>query len=182
MVASFLHRSFIARNLRTIPQQELAAKLDDYLFHLHERLGAGSFPRAATEYLDEGAAEGRGWLRKYYPQGGDEAQFDLTPATEKALAWLAGLQQRQFVGTESRLLTVFELLRQIVEGTRVDPQVRLAELERRQAELAAEIQRVRAGDFEIMDPAQVRDRFAQMSSTAYALLADFGIEARSFVR
>ena len=180
MVASFLHRSFIARNLRTISQQELVAKLEDYLFHLHEQVGAGSFPRNAAEYLDEWASEGRGWLRKYYPQGSDEPHFDLTPATEKALAWLAGLQQRQFVGTESRLLTVFELLRQIVEGTRADPQVRLAELERRQAELATEIQRVRAGDFEIMDPAQVRDRFAQMSSTAYALLADFRELEQSF--
>jgi flagellar motility protein MotE (MotC chaperone) len=180
MVASFLQRSFIAHNLRTIAQQELAAKLEDYLFHLRERLGEGNFPRSATEYLDEWASEGRGWLRKYYPQGNDEPHFDLTPATEKALAWLAGLQQRQFVGTESRLLTIFELLRQIVEGTRADPQARLAELERRQAELAAEIQRVRDGDFEIMDSAQVRDRFVQMSTTAYGLLADFRELEQSF--
>jgi len=34
LVASFLHRSFIERNLRTISQQELVAKLEDYLFHL----------------------------------------------------------------------------------------------------------------------------------------------------
>jgi flagellar motility protein MotE (MotC chaperone) len=180
MVASFLHRCFIAHNLRTISQHELAAKLEDYLFHLRERLGEDSFPRSATEYLDDWASDGRGWLRKYYPQGGDEPHFDLSPATEKALAWLASLQQRQFVGTESRLLTVFELLRQIVEGTRTDPQARLAELESRQAELADEIRRVRAGDFEIMDPAQVRDRFAQMSTTAYALLADFRELEQSF--
>jgi len=180
MVASFLHRGFIARNLRTISQQELAAKLEDYLFHLRERLGEDSYPRSATDYLDEWAGEGRGWLRKYYPPGSDEPHFDLTPASEKALAWLAGLQQRQFVGTESRLLTVFELLRQIVEGTRVDPQVRLAELEKRQAELAAEAQRVRDGDFEIMDSAQVRDRFVQMSTTAYTLLADFRELEQSF--
>jgi hypothetical protein len=180
MVASFLHRSFIAHNLRTIAQQELAAKLEDYLFHLRERLGEGSFPRNAREYLDEWSSEGHGWLRKYYPQGGDEPHFDLTPACEKALVWLGGLQQRRFVGTESRLLTVFELLRQMVEGTRADPQVRLAKLEERQAELASEIRRVRAGDFEIMDPAQVRDRFAQMTSTAYALLADFRELEQSF--
>ncbi len=180
MVASFLHRSFIAHNLRTIAQQELAAKLEDYLFHLRERLGEESFPRNAREYLDEWSSEGRGWLRKYYPQGGDEPHFDLTPACEKALVWLGGLQQRRFVGTESRLLTVFELLRQMVEGTRADPQVRLAKLEERQAALAGEIRRVRAGDFEIMDPAQVRDRFAQMTSTAYALLADFRELEQSF--
>jgi len=180
LVASFLHRSFIARNLRTISQQELAAKLDDYLFHLRERLGDGSFPRSAAQYLDDWASEGRGWLRKYYPQGDDEPHFDLTPATEKTLAWLAGLTQRQFVGTESRLLTVFDLLRQIVEGTKADPQARIAELEKRQDEVAAELERVRHGDFEVMDPAQVRDRFSQMSGTAYALLADFRELEQSF--
>lgn len=172
-VASFLHRCFVEPNLRTVAREELVAKLDDYLFHLRERLGEGAFPRGAGEYLDEWAAEDRGWLRKYYPQGSDEPHFDLTPATEKALAWLAGLRQRQFVGTESRLITVFELLRQIVQGTEIDPKARIAELEKRQAEIAAELARVREGRIDVMDAAQVRDRFAQMTDTAYALLADF---------
>jgi hypothetical protein len=179
-VASFLHRCFVEPNLRTIARQELVAKLDDYLFHLRERLGEEAFPRSAGAYLDEWAAEDRGWLRKYYPQGSDEPHFDLTPATEKALAWLAGLRQRQFVGTESRLITVFELLRQIVQGTEVDPKARIAELEKRQAEIAAELARVREGRVDLMDPAQVRDRFAQMSDTAFALLADFRELEQSF--
>jgi hypothetical protein len=180
LVASFLHRSFVEPNLRTIARQELIAKLDDYLFHLRERLGEGVFPRTAGEYLDEWAADDRGWLRKYYPPDSDEPHFDLTPATEKALAWLAGLGQRQFVGTESRLITVFQLLRQIVQGTEVDPKARIAELERRQAEIAAELARIREGRVDLMDPAQVRDRFAQMSDTAYALLADFRELEQSF--
>jgi hypothetical protein len=180
LVASFLHRSFVGPNLRTIARQELIAKLDDYLFHLRERLGDGAFPRTAGEYLDEWAADDRGWLRKYYPPDSDEPHFDLTPATEKALAWLAGLGQRQFVGTESRLITVFQLLRQIVQGTEVDPKARIAELERRQAEIAAELARIREGRVDLMDPAQVRDRFTQMSDTAYGLLADFRELEQSF--
>jgi hypothetical protein len=180
LVASFLHKSFVEPNLRTIGRHELIAKLDDYLYHLRERLGEGVFPRPASDYLDEWAAEERAWLRKYYPPDSDEPHFDLTPATEKALAWLAGLGQRQFVGTESRLLTVFQLLRQIVEGTEVDPKARIAELEKRQAEIAAELARVRDGRVDLMDAAQVRDRFAQMSDTAYALLADFRELEQSF--
>src|ERR1017187_1230054 len=180
LVASFLHRSFVEPNVRTLARQELVAKLDDYLFHLRERLGEDAFPRAAGEYLDEWAADERGWLRKYYPPDSDEPHFDLTPATEKALAWLAGLRQRQFVGTESRLITVFELLRQIVQGTEVDPKARIAELEKRQAEIAAELARVREGHVDLMAAAQVRDRFAQMADTAYALLADFRELEQSF--
>jgi flagellar motility protein MotE (MotC chaperone) len=173
LVASFLHRSFIERNLRTISQQELVAKLEDYLFHLREQLGDGVFPRSAGDYLDDWAAESRGWLRKYYPQNSDEPHFDLTSAAEKALAWLASLRQRQFVGTESRLMTVFQLLRQIAEGTTADPAARIAELEKRQATLADELGRLREGRVDLMDSAQVRDRFVQLSDTAYALLADF---------
>jgi flagellar motility protein MotE (MotC chaperone) len=179
-VASFLHRSFVEPNVRTIAQHELVGKLDDYLFHLRERLGEDAFPRSAIDYLDEWAAEDRGWLRKYYPTDSDEPHFDLTPATEKALAWLASLRQRQFVGTESRLITVFELLRQIVAGTTADPKTRMAELEKRQAEIAAELDRIREGHIDLMNAAQVRDRFAQMSDTANALLADFRELEQSF--
>ena len=180
LVASFLHAVFIAGNVRSISQPELTAKLEDALFLLRERLGDEAFPRAAREYLDEWASDGKGWLRKYYPPGGDEPHFDLAPSTEKALVWLAGLGQRQFVGTESRLLTVFSLLRQIVEGTATDPAAREAELLRRRAAIDTELAAVRAGEFQVMDSAQVRDRFTQMAATARGLLADFRELEQSF--
>jgi flagellar motility protein MotE (MotC chaperone) len=72
------------------------------------------------------------------------------------------------------------LLRQIVEGTTADPKARMAELEKRQAEIAAEIDRIREGHIDLMNAAQVRDRFAQMSDTANALLADFRELEQSF--
>ena len=60
----------------------------------------------------EHAAPDKDWLRNFYKPATDEAQFDLTPATEKAIAWLHALTERPFVGTESRLLTLFALLEQ----------------------------------------------------------------------
>jgi hypothetical protein len=36
------------------------------------------------------------------------------------VAWVRGLRDRSFVGTESRLNTVFELLRQLVFGSETD--------------------------------------------------------------
>lgn len=41
-------------------------------------------------------------------------------AVEQALQWVAAQQDRDFVGTESRLNTIFELLHQIVFGTEAD--------------------------------------------------------------
>lgn len=172
LIASFLHHAFITPNLRTVAQAELVSRLEDFLYHLREN-GQDAYPKQAAHYLDDWAADERGWLRKYYPAGSDEPFYDISAATEKAIEWIAGLQQRQFVGAESRLLTVFDLLRQMTEGSEIDPAVRLAELERRKAELDAEIGRIRDGRLELMDATQVRDRFLQMAATARGLLSDF---------
>lgn len=173
MIASFLHASFIAPNQRTIGRQQLASQLDDHLYHLHESAGEILFPKAATAYLDDWASDERAWLRKYYPPGDDEAHYDLASATEQALDWLKHLGQRAFIGTESRLMTVFDLLHQIVDGSELDPRARIAELKRRKAEIDVEIAEIGAGKFELMDPTQVRERFLQMAATARDLLSDF---------
>src|SRR5690242_2948419 len=125
LVVSFLHRAFVAPNVRSLPRTELVARLDDLLHGLRDARGAEAFPRAAAAYADEWADAEHGWLRKYYPEGSDEPHFDLTPSTERAIEWLGALEQRPFVATESRLLMVFELLRQMVHGSEIDPRARL---------------------------------------------------------
>ena len=52
-------------------------------------------------------------LRKFYPDGQDEAAYDATSELERAYRWASELEKRAFVGTESRLHTVVDLLRQI---------------------------------------------------------------------
>jgi hypothetical protein len=114
-----------------------------------------------------------GWLRKYYPAGSDEAHFDATPAVEKALSWLRSLQIRSFVGTESRLNTLFDLLRQIAYGAEADPEVRLAELYERRQQVDREIADAERGDVTLLEPAALRDRYQQFATTARELLGDF---------
>ena len=173
LVASFLQRVFIAPNVRTMAQADLTEALEDELFALRERTGPESFPKPALVYLNDWAAAERGWLRKFYRHGSDEPHFDLTPATEKVIAWLGTLVERSFVGTESRLLTLFELLKQMSEGSETDPQARLAELHKRRDEIDAEIARVQSGDIPILDDTALRDRFQQFMAMARELLADF---------
>ncbi|QSQ14832.1 DUF3375 domain-containing protein [Myxococcus landrumensis] len=173
LIASFLHRVFVASNAREVPQRELALRLEDHLHVLREQRGETAFPRGAGVYLDEWAADSAGWLRKFYPPGTDEPHFDLTPAAERAIRWLGQLTEQPFVGTESRLLTVFHLLQEMTEGTEPDPGARLAELERRKSELESEMARVRAGHLDLLDESALKDRFQQMSDTARGLLSDF---------
>lgn len=173
LVVSFLHRVFIEPNTRGVSQADLVEALEDELFALRERLGAQAFPRRAQEYLNDWASNERGWLRKFYPEGSDEPHFDLTPATEKTIAWLDSLTARPFVGTESRLLTVFELLRQMVERTEADPQVRISELQRRRDEVGNEIRQVMEGNLSLLDETALKDRFQQFVALARELLSDF---------
>jgi Protein of unknown function (DUF3375) len=173
LVASFLSRVFVTPNVRVMPAAGLTEALEDELFALRERLGSDAFPKSAFEYLNDWAAPEKGWLRKFYAQGSDEPQFDLTPPAEKAIAWLGTLTERTFIGTESRLLTLFELLKQMSEGSEADPAKRLAELHKRRDEIDAEIARATRGDVSLLDDTGLRDRFQQFVQVARELLSDF---------
>ncbi|HEY9786723.1 MAG TPA: DUF3375 domain-containing protein, partial [Candidatus Obscuribacterales bacterium] len=173
LIASFLHKVFIAPNIRVIDQPTLVEKLEDEIYSLHERSGEKLFPRPAREYLDNWTSPEKGWLRKFYVEGSDEPHFDLTPATEKAIGWLAALTDRSFVGTESRLLTLFEILKQLTEGTETNRELRIAELERRRDEIDAQVERMREGDLVVLGDTAVKERFQQFVATARELLSDF---------
>ena len=159
LVLSFLNRVFVQGNARAISAADLEALLDDELYAIRQS-SPDSFPKSARAYLDDWARPEAGWLRKYYPDGTDEPHFDATPAVEKALAWVRSLGEREFVGTESRLNTVFELLRQIVHGTEANPTARIEELTRRRQEVDDEIERVLAGHVPLLDRSAVRDRYS----------------------
>ncbi|MCK5530265.1 MAG: DUF3375 domain-containing protein [Halopseudomonas aestusnigri] len=173
LVASFLQRVFVVPNVRVMAAADLAEALEDELYALRLHAGESAFPKPALEYLNDWAAPDKGWLRKFYRPGTDEAQFDLTPATEKAIAWLAQLSERQFVGTESRLLTLFDLLKQMSEGSEADPAKRIAELHKKRDDIDAEIARVLSGDVPLLDDTAVKDRFQQFMQGARELLTDF---------
>lgn len=173
LIGSFLHRAFIVPNVRVMAQSDLAETLEDTLFGLRERLGQQVFPKSAPEYLNDWAANEKGWLRKFYPPGSDEPHFDLTPATERALAWLTSLTERAFVGTESRLLTLFDLLKQMSEGSDSNPETRLKELHRKRDEIDAEIALVHTGEMPLLDDTALKERFHQFTGLARELLTDF---------
>ena len=61
----------------------------------------------------------------------------------------------------------------MTHGTEADAGARLAELERRKADLEADTARLRSGQVDLMDATQVNDRFLQMAATARGLLSDF---------
>lgn len=171
LILSFLGQFFVEGNRGACSASTVADALDDHLYALNT--DDVRYPKEPRAYLEDWAATDAAYLRRFYPPGDDEVHYEVTPAFEKAYAWVLSLQGRSFVGTESRLHTVVELLRQIVHGTEVQPEVRLAELHRRRDELDAEIAAVAAGDVPVLDATAVRDRYQQLSTTARELLSDF---------
>ena len=173
LIISFFYKCFIKPNVRALTQGELENSLEDYLFHLRDIYGESLFPRSSREYLDEWAKGEQGYLRKYYPRHGDDPEYDLTPASEKAIEWLNSLKQKQFIGTESRLLMVFRFLRDIVQSVETDPRQRIAQLNKEKAAIDKEIERLNNGIIDSYDATQVKERYFQVQENARGLLSDF---------
>lgn len=173
LVLSFLGAHFIDGNAGATSASALAGALDDHLDALNAASDPPRFPRSATDYLDEWAKPESGWLRRFYPVDSDEVHYDATSDLEKAFSWVSSLQSRTFVGTESRLHTVLNLLRQIVHGTETDQSARLEVLQQQRAVLDEQIRQVEAGNVDILTETAVRDRYQQLASTARELLTDF---------
>ena len=170
LLAAFFYREFLAAHRRGIETEEILQDLDLFLYDVSQQTGelAGRTPQ---EYLDRWTEQG--WLRKYAWH--DAWYYDLTATAQKAVDWLVSLHQRAFVGTESRLHTVFGLLQEIARDTATDAARRAdwlrGEIARLQAELA---QGEVTGKVQPrLNELQVKERFLQAESTATALLADF---------
>ena len=172
-IIGFFYYAFLQQNRRSIAHAELISLLEDFLYHIRQHEGEEAYPRTAKAYLEEWARGEQAFLRKYFPRDSDEAEFDLTPAAEQALEWLRCLEQKQFVGTESRMQTIYQLLHELVQMTETDPQVRIAELERQKLAIEQEIARLEGGATLSYDPTQVKERYIQIEDTARRLLADF---------
>jgi Trp operon repressor len=171
---------FLKPNVRQISEQDLVRLLDDDLFKLRREPGENRYPREAQAYLNDWASDKNGWLRKRYVAGNDEAQFDITPATEAALTWVTSLGRRSFISTQSRLRVVFDLLRDLINDTEPDIAARTTELMRRRGEIDAEIARLAAGEIPVLDGAAIRDRFHLIVETAQSLLSDFRAVEQNF--
>jgi len=173
LALAFFMAAFTGPNRRNLRRQQLIDVLDDVLFGLRDGEGEDKFLRAAGDYLDDWAAPERAWLRKYYVSGEDEPHYDLTAAAEDVVRWVENLRGRDFVATQSRLTSIFAVLKELVQQSETDPEVRLAELRRQRDGIDAEMQRIRDGNIRVMTEPEALDHLQQLTALAKDLLADF---------
>ncbi|KCZ72029.1 signal transduction protein [Candidatus Methanoperedens nitroreducens] len=171
LIISFLFQEFKKNNRIVISNTQLITGLSDYLYNLKQSYGEDAYPGTAQNYLDKWSNDG--FLRKYYTPNSDEPVFELTPATEKALDWIKDLDKKEFVGTESRLLKIFDILKEIVYKSSDDPDIRLEELERQKQDIEREIEKIQSGNIDRLNETQIKERFFDFHDTARKLLSDF---------
>lgn len=168
LIISFFHLAFKQQNRNSYPDNELQSLLWDYLFALNtpkER-----FPKTAADYLSRWTENG--FLRRYY-ESDDEPIFDLTPAAENALKLMEDLNKQEFVGTESRLLHFFTILKELALKTNKNVYERIKDLEEQKRKIEIEISKAGEGVIEIFDDRKIRERYLYAEETAKRLLADF---------
>jgi hypothetical protein len=169
LIISFLYNTFKHKNRNAIPNNELLSKLADYLYEINENKVI--YPLEANDYLQKWANEG--FLRTWYEPNNDEPLFELTPATEKAVEFIIDLNKKDFVATESRLLNVFNILKDMAYKNFYEPDKKIRELERQKANIDFEIARIKAGNAEKLGETRLKERFMEAEETARKLLADF---------
>lgn len=173
LVLSFLYDQFKQKQQLTIPHPQLSENLTAYLEALAES-HPDKYSSNAIAYLRTWCDDDHRFLRRYYETGNDEPVYELTPDTERAIAWLEELQKSDFVGTESRFLRIFDLLQEIVTYGTEDVEARLAQLEKEKAQIQAQIDAIKAtGQMEHYSQTQIKERFFEANDVARRLLADF---------
>lgn len=171
LILSFLHRQFKAIQRVAVAQVELEINLGDYLEFLRE-IHPDAYPRSPKEYLSEWCDDQL--LRKIFDSS-DDPVFTLTPAVEKAISWLEELQRREeFVGTESRFLQIFDLLKEIQDRSTTDVETRITQLERDRDRTQQEIDQIRqSGVVDRYSSTQLQERFLLANQVTRQLVSDF---------
>jgi hypothetical protein len=171
LIITFLYHSFKVKNKSSYLSNDLISNLSDYLFKINNDNDNDKdrFPMEAKVYLDNWAKDD--FLRQTYIK--EDAVFELTPATEKALNWLTELNKPEFVGAESRLLQIFNLLRELSIKSSDDIELRKSELLKEKAKIEDELLKIQSGEYEKFDERLIKEKFSLLEESVGKLLSDF---------
>src|SRR5260221_8217861 len=183
LILSFLFQQFKQSQRPTMPYLQLLEHLEAYIDVLNDLLPEKDRykPGSGKEYLRDWASEMQRIIRIYAQGSAAEEVVELTRDAERAISWIEELERRPFVGTESRFLTIFNLLEEIVARSTSDPETRLKQLERDRDALQREIDEIRqTGTVKQFSTTQIKERFLQAEDTARMIQRDFTLVRVNF--
>ncbi len=181
LTLSFLYQQFKQSQRPTIPYPQLLERLEGYIEGVNELLPEKDRYSNAKDYLRQWASEEQRLIRIYAQGSEAEEVVELTRDAERAIGWVEELERRPFVGTESRFLTIFSLLEEIVARSTADPETRLKQLERDRDAIQREIDEIQeTGTVKQFSTTQIKERFLQAEDTARMMQRDFTLVRDNF--
>lgn len=179
LILSFLYSQFKEEGEINIPNEKLVNQLTWYLEELNyadeeedlSSLGADNYERA-KKYIETWTNEN--FLRNYIDDTEKTVYNVLTQHTERVFQMLDLLQDRKFVGTESKFKDIFHKLKELVDNNTEDPKKKIEELEARKKKIDEEIRRIkRDGSVSKYEDYQIQSRFEDISRLTNELIGDF---------
>jgi hypothetical protein len=168
-VAASLYCLFLDGPERQLNASALHERLTRHLELL--RSTGVEMPQTAQRYVMDWLAQG--WLRRDYPEGSSEEQYEITADAADALRYLIRLQRPRSFATESRLTSVLHLLHSLAEATDSNPETRIAALVAERERIDAQIQAIKAGRFSTLEAGRAIERAREVIVQGEELLGDF---------
>lgn len=154
---------------KRLPAPVLFSKVDEDLAVLRDH--GFDLPQTAQQYC--AAWRDAGFLVRRAAESAREEVFELSEGALTAIRFVSQLADRRQTVTESRLSTILAQVRQLAVETDPDASSRLRALREQRDRLDAEIERVAAGDFEVLDADRALERARDILALAEELPADF---------
>lgn len=168
---SFFYLTFTKSSKDVLLHSEILSHLDDYLYNINQ-IYDNVYPRAAKEYLDEFVSEKNAYLKKYHSDA-DEAAYELTPYTQKALEMVESLDKKEFVGSRSKFNIIFELLEELEFETNLDDTERIKRLQEQKKDIDKQIDAITNKRDIRFDNARIKEHYMQLEEMARKLKYDF---------
>lgn len=182
LVISFLQAQFKETNEQPISYHNIIQQLADYLDNLNyqdvedlnfSNLSLDSLDKA-KKYIEQWANEQHRYVSIYTDENSKEAMVIPTKYTSKVFQIIELLNERKFVGTESKFKDVFNRLRELIENSIEDPKKKIEELEKQKTEIEDEIRRIkREQTVRIFENYQIKSRFEDVTKLTNELIGDF---------
>lgn len=172
MFLSFVQKAFKAEHSVWVPRGRMLAMLGNHLEELREIEPDRVLSEDPSQYLDRWCQAGH--MVSRYRDDSDDPVYELTSDTERVLKWVRSLEASEFVGTESRIKGIVQVLAELAENTNASPDDRIDVLRRQRADIDRKIEAIReTRTVEVFTETQIRERFQAAVALGQELMGDF---------
>ena len=164
-----LLQSHLYEQDRSLPGSILFERLTRDLEEL--RAQGEELPQTAQAYVASWL--GAGYLKRRFPSGATEEEYELSTATVEAIRFLSAIAKPHSTATESRLSLVIQALAALAEDTDTDQSRRIERLMAEQARIDREIDAIKTGRMRVLSHHAALERAREIISLADDLTGDF---------